>query len=88
METLLEQPPGKEYMDESLAVLRELVADNNRRAEALVDLCVAIAEAHGSGLLGLRDPIDARERQALHAVAEALGERAQVWLEAKFGKLG
>ncbi|MCA9686137.1 MAG: TerB family tellurite resistance protein [Myxococcales bacterium] len=87
IDTLLERHPGKVYIDESLAVLREIVAHNNRRAEALVDLCFVIAQAHGAGLLGLRDPIDAREKQALHEVAEALGERATLWLKAKFGEL-
>lgn len=85
--TLLEQSPGKAYMDESLAVLRELVANNKRRAEALVDLCYVVAEAHGGGLFGFRDPIDEREKQALYDVAEALGERAHTWLKAKFGEL-
>ncbi|EDM76039.1 hypothetical protein PPSIR1_06713 [Plesiocystis pacifica SIR-1] len=86
VDSLLEQRPAKEYFDETLAVLRDIVADNNRRAEALVDLCFVIAEAHGAGFLNLRDPIDAREKQALYEVAEALGERAHTWVKAKFGE--
>lgn len=84
---LLEFHPGQAYLDETLAILRELVANNNRRAEALVDLCYVIAEAHGGGLFGWRDPIDPREKNALYAVAEALGERAHTWLKAKFREL-
>lgn len=87
VEALLERAPGQAYMDETLDLLRELVADHTRRAEALIDLCFVIAEAHGAGLLGLRDPIDKREREALYAVAEKLGDRAQTWVKAKFGEL-
>jgi len=87
LSALLEKHPGQAYINESLAVIRELVAENSRRAEALVDLCFVIAEAHGAGFLGLRDPIDGNERQALEAVAEALGDRATQWLRAKFGQL-
>ncbi len=86
--SLLESRPGPAYMDETLAVLRELVATNNRRAETLVDLCIVVAEAHGAGFWGLRNPIDEREKAALYAVATALGERAHTWLRAKFGELG
>jgi tellurite resistance protein len=87
VESLLEKHPGKEYMDQTLAVLHEIVANNSRRTEALVDLCFVVAEAHGGGLLGLRDPIEPREKQALREVAEALGERARSWVQAKFGEL-
>ena len=84
---LIEKHPGQAYMEETIAIIRELVTTNNRRAEALVDLCYVIAEAHGGGLFGFRDPIDASERRALNEVAEALGERAEMWLKAKFGEL-
>ena len=87
MTSLIEKHPGEAYIHESLAVIRELVAENKRRAEALVDLCFVIAEAHGSGFFGLRDPIDKSERKALEAVATALGDRATMWLKAKFGEL-
>ena len=87
MESLIEQHPGEAYMAETLAIIRELVAANTRRAEALVDLCYVIAEAHGGGLFGFRDPIDSNEKKALFSVAEALGDRAQLWLRAKFGEI-
>nr|WP_255216739.1 TerB family tellurite resistance protein [Pseudenhygromyxa sp. WMMC2535] len=87
VDTLLERHPGKIYMDETLAVLREIVANDRRRSEALVDLCFVIARAHGAGVLGLRDPIDSREKQVLYEVADALGSRAQLWVRAKFGEL-
>ena len=78
--SLLEQHPGQSYMDETLAILREILGKNAPRATALVDLCVLVARAHGAGPHGLDDPIDPRERQALQEVAAALGDRAQAWL--------
>jgi tellurite resistance protein len=83
---LLERHPGQAYLDETLAVLHELVANNETRAAALVDLCFAVAEAHGSGPQGLDDPIDANERHALFTVAEALGERATAWIRNRFDR--
>ncbi len=87
VESLLERHPGRNYMDETLAILREIVGRGGRRSMELVDLCVVIAEAHGAELNGLDDPvdpIDPREKQALFEVAEALGERAWDWLAARF----
>ena len=81
--SLLEQHPGKNYMDETLAILREILGKDARRSTALVELCVHVAEAHGAGPHGLDDPIDPRERQALEEVAAALGDRARAWLAAK-----
>ena len=68
------------------------VADNGGGAhfdpfDVQFEVCFVVAEAHGSGFLGLRDPIDASERKALYDVAEKLGERAQQWVRAKFGEL-
>lgn len=85
---LLEHHPGQAYLDETLAVLHELVAHNDTRAQALVDLCFAVAEAHGAGPQGTEDPIDDNEKQALFAVAEALGERATRWIRGKFSARG
>ena len=79
---LLERHPGQVYLDETLSILHDLVASNKTRAEVLVDLCYAIAEAHGAQ----QDPIDPRERETLFAVAEALGDRAQAWVQSKFGE--
>lgn len=79
IEALLEEHPGQEYMDETLAVLRAIVARNTRRAEAILDLCFMVAEAHDASA----HDIDSGEKRALDQVAEALGERAQAWIEAK-----
>ena len=80
-EALLEEHPGQAYMDETLAVLCKVVSHNKGRVEALVDLCVRVAQAHGEHD---QDPIDPRERQALDEVAAALGPRAQTWIETRF----
>ena len=85
MESMLEKRPSQAYLDETLAVFRELVDGNKRRIEVMVDLCVAIAEASG-GFFGFGDRIDPRERELLDDIARALGERAQIWLKAKMGE--
>ncbi len=84
--TLLEKPPPDAFLVETLAIMRELVHADARRSEAIVDLCVAIAEAAG-GFLGLGNPVSKEERQVLDRIADALGERAKTWLKAKMGEM-
>lgn len=85
IESMLEKQPSQTYLDETLAVLRDLVGENKRRVEVMVDLCVAVAEAAG-GFLGFGNPVDASERKMLDHIADQLGDRAQVWLKAKMGE--
>jgi tellurite resistance protein len=86
MDSLLAQPPPAAFLEETLAVLRELLGADLRRTEALVDLCYAVADAAG-GFLGFGSTIDPRERELLHRISHELGERAEVWLKAKLGEL-
>jgi tellurite resistance protein len=72
LEALLEKPPSETYVEESLAVLRELVRDQPEQAQTIVGLCVLVAESAG-GFLGLR-AISSKERAAITRIAEALGE--------------
>lgn len=83
---LLASPPSEVLLTELLEVFRDLVRDDRRRIEVMVDLCVVVAEQHGKilGLFG--DPIDAKERAALSQIAALLGDRATVWLAAKLGE--
>jgi tellurite resistance protein len=85
MESLLEKQPSQTYLDETLAVLHDLLGGNKRRVEVMVDLCVAVAEAAG-GFLGFGNPVDPDERKLLDHIAGELGDRAEVWLKAKMGE--
>ncbi|MGB1700898.1 MAG: hypothetical protein ACPHRO_13150, partial [Nannocystaceae bacterium] len=73
---LLASPPSEALLTELLEVFRDLVRDNTRRIEVLVDLCVVVAEQHGKVLGLFGDPIDPKERAALSQVASLLGDRA------------
>ena len=72
LEALLEKAPSETYVEESLAVLRELVRSEPERAQTIVGLCVLVAEAAG-GFLGIRS-VSPEERAAIERIAEALGE--------------
>ena len=84
---LLASPPSEALLTELLEVFRDLVRDDTRRIEVMVDLCVVVAEQHGK-LLGIFGyPIDAKERESLSQIAGLLGDRATAWLKAKLGEL-
>jgi tellurite resistance protein len=72
LEALLEEQPSQTYVEESLAVLKELVRSDPARAQTIVGLCVLVAEAAG-GFLGFRS-VSAQERAEIERIAEALGE--------------
>lgn len=75
MEALLEKQPSKEYLDESLEVLRELLQDKPRDAKTVVGLCILVAEAAG-GLLQIFNPISKEERAMIEKISKALGDDA------------
>ncbi len=85
MEALLEKPPSKPYMEESLAVLREVVGDDAEQAKTIVGLCIVLAEAAG-GFLGIFRRIAPEERDMIEKVAAALGEAAQAEFIRQLGK--
>lgn len=84
MESLLETKPPDSYLTETLAVLKDLMVNEPRRTEALVDFCYAVADAAG-GFLGLGNPIDPKERELLLSISEQLGDRAELWVRARLG---
>ena len=77
IESLLEERPNDEYMNQSLAVLKELLAqgDGNRGA-AIVELCQDVATAAG-GFLGLGSKVSGEERELIERIAGELGDSAQ-----------
>jgi tellurite resistance protein len=85
VESLLEKKPSKPYMEESLAVLRELVRDKPAQAKTIVGLCIVIAEAAG-GFLGIFRRISAEEKATIAKIAEALGEDAMAEFQRQLGR--
>ena len=73
--SLLEKRPSQEYMDESLEVLKELLADKPRDAKTIVGLCILVAEAAG-GFFQFFNPISDEERAAIEKISKALGDEA------------
>lgn len=74
--TLLETKPSAAYLEAALDALRRLLGQRTATAATVVSMCVEVAKASG-GVFGFVSAVDARERQILAAVAEALGESAQ-----------
>lgn len=85
MEALLEKAPSKEYMEESLEVLRELLEDKPQQARTIVGLCIMVAEAAG-GLFNLFRPVSAEERDAIEVIAKALGDDAFAEFRDRLGR--
>ncbi|MCA9662921.1 MAG: TerB family tellurite resistance protein [Myxococcales bacterium] len=73
MESMLEEPPPPEFMEESLAILKQTL--DGAEGTTLVELCVQVAEASG-GFLGIGDRVDPKEREAIETIARAFGNDA------------
>lgn len=76
IESLLEERPSADYMEQSLALLKQLVAqgDGERSAE-IVDLCQQVASSSG-GFLGIGTKISQDEREQIAKIAASLGDGA------------
>lgn len=85
MEALLEKPPSPEYLEESLHVLKDLLADNPAQTKTVVGLCIMIAEAAG-GLFDLFNPISKSEREVIEKIATILGDDAFEEFRERLGK--
>jgi hypothetical protein len=83
METLLEERPSQAYLDVSLDVLKELLAERGDDGRTIVGLCILVAEAAG-GFLGI-GTVSKVEREAIAKIAERLGSRAQEEFHARLG---
>ncbi|MEZ4384349.1 MAG: TerB family tellurite resistance protein [Nannocystaceae bacterium] len=73
MESMLEEPPPAAFMEESLSILKQTL--DGAEGTTLVELCVQVAKASGS-FLGIGDPVDAKEREAIEAIARTFGDDA------------
>lgn len=73
IEALLEQRPSDTFLDETLALLREVVGDSSVRAHNIVELCQKVAAAHGP-LFGLFGTVSGDEQKLLDHIASSLGD--------------
>lgn len=73
VETLLEERPSREFLDQSLAVLKLAVGD--ARAENIVELCVQVANASG-GFMNI-GKMSEEERALIESIANQLGHAAR-----------
>jgi uncharacterized tellurite resistance protein B-like protein len=81
MESLLEERPPQNFLDESLSLLKLVAGDT--RAESIVELCVQVASASG-GFMNVGN-VSSEERKQIEAIAARLGPKA---LEAFHRELG
>ncbi len=85
VESLLEEQPSAEYMSQSLAVLRDVLAqDGGERGELIVDLCEQVAKAAG-GFLGLGDKVGDEERALIDEITRSLGDSANSSVRQQLG---
>lgn len=78
--TLLEKEPSRDFLEETLDLLRSLGGDRNA---SIVDLCVQVASASG-GFFGLGETVSDEERALIAHIAEELGGSAQAAFKQKF----
>jgi tellurite resistance protein len=84
IESLLEDKPSEAYMEESLAVLKDVLESDAHHAGAVVLLCVAVAEAAG-GFFGFGNKVDPKEEAMIERVAKELGDHAFSIFRSKLG---
>lgn len=77
IEAMLEEQPSEAFMAESLAALRDLMADRPEGdTTEMIELCAAVADASG-GILGLARRVSGEERELIAKIADGLGSVAQ-----------
>jgi uncharacterized tellurite resistance protein B-like protein len=77
IESLLEEQPSDAFQSESMAALRDLMAEKDGAKTAeLIELCAHVADASG-GILGLARRVSEEERHLIAKIADSLGSTAQ-----------
>ncbi len=76
IETLLEQRPSAEFLEETLSILHDLFEENDARVRRIVDLCLEVARASG-GFLGLGNKVSGEEKDLIQHIADVLGPAAK-----------
>lgn len=82
MVSLLEERPSDEYLEESLAVLKDVVGDDTARAKSVVAMCCSVADKAG-GLFKLFRRIPPEEMQMISRIANLLGPAARAQLKVR-----
>lgn len=85
VEALLEERPSQDYLDESLAVCRDVVGNRQATGETVLELCVQVAESAG-GFMGIGNKVAPEERQLIARIARQFGDRALEAFRARFGE--
>lgn len=75
VEALLETRPSQAFLDETLAILKQVVGGSSDRAASIVELSVQVAQAHGA-LFGLLGTVSNEEKEMLEHIAKQLGSSA------------
>ncbi|HRI09531.1 MAG TPA: hypothetical protein PKW35_17035 [Nannocystaceae bacterium] len=73
VESMLEEPPPAAFMSETLELLKEVCG--GKRADSIVDLCLAVADSSG-GFLGLGSRVSGQERERIREIAAHFGSDA------------
>jgi tellurite resistance protein len=73
IEALLETRPSDTFLDETLALLKEVIGSSTERAHSIVELSQKVAEAHGF-LFGLFGSVSEDERKLVEHIAATLGD--------------
>lgn len=81
---LLDEEPSAAFMDETLALLRDLAASKPGVQSSVLDLCLMVADASG-GILGFGNKVSDEEKELIRHIAETLGPDAQSKFAGRFG---
>ena len=82
MTALLEKKPSEEYLEESIAVLKQLTAGDSNHQKSVVQMCVEVARS-ASGFLGMFKKVSASEKEIISRIADALGPAARAEFKAR-----
>lgn len=83
-EALLEEEPSPAFMDETLALLRDLASAKPGVQSSILDLCLMVADASG-GVLGFGNKVSDEEKELIRHIAETLGPDAEQAFKGRFG---
>ncbi len=75
VESLLEERPSAEFLDQTLDLLKQALGEQGDNAGSIVELCFQVADAAG-GVLGFAS-VSGEEKELIRKIADTLGKDAQ-----------